>query len=255
MGRKSLFHPYTQDNIHPGFSIDCVVLSFYKKKLRVLLNKFDVSKYWQLPGGFMLKDENSDDAAKRILLQRTGLEKIYLRQFYLFSDPERTKIEQNTEYVKKDAIKGKYPEDTENWFLQRFVSLGYFAFVKYDSVELSFTKEDEARWFDIHSLPELYSDHQDIIETSLRTIRSLLPILPVGYQLLPDTFALSELRKLYEILLNKHIDRRNFQRKALASGLLVQLDKVGNSSPYNPPILYSFPEDIKKQTDFSSFLV
>jgi Uncharacterized conserved protein len=255
MKRKSLFYPYTVDNIHPGFSVDCVILSFHKKKLHILLNKFDVNKYWQLPGGFMLKSESSDDAAKRVLAHRTGLSGIYLKQFQLFSDPERTKIDQNSEYLEKNAIKREYTEDDTKWFLQRFVSLGYYAFVKYDNVKLVFADEDVAKWFDICNLPALYSDHDNIIKTALEKIYSLLPILPIGYELLPEKFTISELRKIYEIILDKPLDRRNFQRKVLSSGVVIQLDEVRNTSPYNPPILYSFSENVKDMTDFSVFLM
>lgn len=245
MIKASLFHPYTVENIHPGFSIDCVILSFHKKKLRILLNKFDISKYWQLPGGFMFKEESSDEAAARILATRTGLEDVYLKQFYLFSDPLRTKMDQNIEYIEKNVDKGRDVKSAEEWFLQRFVSLGYYAFVKYDDVKLTSVEEDVAMWFDIDHLPPLYSDHDNIIKTSLNTLQSMLPIIPVGYELLPEKFTMSELRKIYEVILGKTLDRRNFQKKILSTGILIQLDETGNSSPYNPPILYSFDKDKK----------
>ena len=202
----------------------------------------------------MLNTENSDEAATRILKQRTGLSGVFLKQFYLFSDPHRTKIEQNKEYLEMNASKRGYAEENEEWFLQRFLSLGYYAFVKYDSVKLSFTDEDEAKWFDVTHLPALYSDHENIIKTALTTIRSLIPILPIGYELLPEKFAISELRKIYEIILDKPLDRRNFQRKVLSLGMVVQLDEVGNASPYNPPILYSFKKDTKDMVEPSFFL-
>lgn len=247
MTSNSQFYPYTADNIHPGFSIDCVVFSFHKKKLKVLLNKFDISKYWQLPGGFMMKNENSDEAVARILKDRTGLSNIYLRQFYLFSDPERTKMEQNTEYIDKNADKGRDVENVEKWFLQRFISLGYHAFVRYDDVKLSSVAEDVAKWFDIDHLPSLYSDHENIIKTSLETIRFMLPIIPAAYELLPEKFTMSELRKIYESFLGRTLDRRNFQRKILSTGYILQLDEIKSTSSYNPPILYSFDKD-KKDT-------
>ena len=253
MESKSAFYPYTPHNIHPGFSVDCVILCFHKKKIWVLLNKFDISKYWQLPGGFMFKNESSDDAAKRILAERTGLKDIYLKQFYLFSDPDRTKMDQNTEYIEKNADKGRHAEDTEKWFLQRFVSLGYYAFVKHDNIELSSIKEDRTKWFDIKDLPYLYSDHNNIIKKALEMIQAMLPIIPVGSELLPEKFTMSELRKIYEIILDKTLDRRNFQRKMLSNGVVVQLEETKNSSTYNPPILYSFAENKKDMVDHSFY--
>jgi ADP-ribose pyrophosphatase YjhB (NUDIX family) len=251
MSKKSLFYPYTIDNIHPGFSVDCVILSFHKKKLRVLLNKFDISKYWRLPGGFMFKNESSDDAAKRILAERTGLSGIYLKQFHVFSDPNRTIMEQNATFLKKNAGRCDVYGEEDKWFLQRFVSLGYYAFVKYENVQLTKAEEDSVKWFDIGCLPLLYSDHENIIKTSLETIHSLLPVVPVGYELLPEKFTLSELRKIYEIFSGKTLDRRNFKRKALAGGAIIQLDEIKNTSSYNPPILYTFDEDKKNRIDHS----
>ncbi|MDL2255522.1 NUDIX hydrolase [Parabacteroides sp. OttesenSCG-928-K15] len=250
MKRMGAFFPYTTENIQPGFSVDCVVFSFYKKKLRVLLNKFDFSDYWQLPGGFMFKTESSDDAAKRILATRTGLTNVYLKQFYLFSDPARTKIDQNTAYL----AGGEGSDELAGWFLQRFVSLGYIAFLRYDEVELTVTKEDMPKWFAINDLPELYSDHANIIKTALETMRPLLPVLPVGRELLPEKFTMSELRKIYEVILGKALDRRNFQRKILSMGILTPLDEVGNNSSYNPPVLYKFTGEQKDMINNLNFL-
>ncbi|PCH67282.1 MAG: hypothetical protein COC06_11485 [Bacteroidales bacterium] len=243
MKRKNSLYSYKSDNIHPGFSIDCVILSFHKKKLRILLNKFYFSEYWQLPGGFMLKDESSDEAATRILSARTRLSGIYLKQFYLFSDPNRTKMDQNRKYIEKDTCKEEYEEDIKKWFLQRFISLGYYAFVKYDDVNLVSVKEDTAKWFTIDKLPDLYSDHKNIIKTALEMIRSMVSILLVAYKLLPEKFTMSDLRKIYETFWDKTLDRRNFQRKVLSTGVLIQLDERGNTSPHNPPILYTFNKE------------
>jgi len=253
MSKKSLFFPYTIDNVHPGFSIDCVIFSFHKKRLRILLNKFAFSDYWQLPGGFMFKYESSDEAAARILETRTGLKKIYLKQFYLFSDPKRTILEQNIDYLKKNADQSESSEDHTKWFLQRFVSLGYYAFVKYDEVSLSSEENDISQWFEIHKLPSLYSDHENIIKTSLEIIRSMLPIIPVGYELLPEKFTMSELRKIYEAILGRTLDRRNFQRKVLSADIILQLDEVKKEGSYNPPILYTFNKEKKGPLDFLSF--
>jgi hypothetical protein len=244
MYKKSLLYPYTADNIHPGFSIDCVILGFHKKKLRVLLNKLTISKCWQLPGGFMFKHESSDDAAQRILAKRTGLSGIYLKQFHLFSTPGRT--EQNAEYMRKAAKKNCLFGEEDKWLLQRFVSLGYYAFVKYENIQLP---KNDNKWFDTSRLPALYSDHEHIIKTALGTIHAMLPIIPVGHELLPEKFTMGELRKIYEIFSGKVLDRRNFKRKALASGRIIQLNEIRNSSPYNPPILYTFDKGKKDMLD------
>lgn len=243
MKKINWIHPYTIENIHPGFSVDCVILTFHKKKLRVLLNKFSFSNYWQLPGGFMFNEESSDEAATRILSQRTGIAGIYLKQFHLFSHPQRTNMKQNAEYLQYSTSEGDSLSHEEKWFLNRFISLGYYALVKYDDVTLSATKHDLSKWFDIDDLPMLYSDHKHIIETALITIRSMLSLIPVGYELLPSKFTIGELRTVYEIFTGKTLDRRNFLRKALSSGKIIQLNETRNTSPYNPPILYTYNKD------------
>lgn len=234
------------DSIHPGFSVDCVVLSFYKKKIHVLLNKFDAIDLWQLPGGFMLKEESADEAAYRTLSMRTGTTGIYLKQFYLFSDPHRTRVDQNEQFL---ATGYGAP-----WLMQRFITLGYYALVKYDEVQLGRVEGESSKWFDIHHLPPLYSDHSHIIETAKNMIRDMLPTLPIAYELLPKKFTLSEFRKIYEIILDKTYDRRNFQRKVLATGLIVQLDETKTTGSYNPAALYTFAEGRKDTVDYTSFL-
>lgn len=239
--------PYNMDSIHPGFSVDCVILSYHKKKIQVLLSQFDVSKLWQLPGGFMLKEESADDAAYRVLRMRTGIKNTYLRQFYLFSDPNRTKMDQNLAL----SVAGYGAA----WLLQRFVTLGYYALVRYDEVDMVKIEGESTKWFDINNLPELYSDHGDIISAAKQMIRDLLPILPIGYELLPEKFTLSELRRIYEIIMEKTFDRRNFQRKVLSTGALIQLDETKTTSTYNPAVLYSFNKGKKDAIDYITFFM
>ncbi len=155
--KKKYFGPYNAENIHSGFSVDCVILSFHKGKIKILLNKFNLNDYWALPGGFMFNEENADEAANRILETRTGLTDIFLKQFYLFSDPKRTIMEQNIEYVNKNASN----KEEGQWLLRRFISLGYYALVKYDNVKLSRINNEIPKWYDIDCLPKLYSDHEN----------------------------------------------------------------------------------------------
>lgn len=245
--KKSILAPYTSENIHPGFSVDCVILSFHKGKIRVLLYKFNLEDYWAIPGGFMLKHEDAGQAAYRILKSRTGLKNTYLKQFHLFSDPSRTIIKQNQDFVKKNAATPKEGE----WLLQRFISMGYYALVKFKDVNLFYDESTTYRWFDINQLPRMYSDHENIIRTALITIRMMLPVIPVGYELLPEKFTMSELRKIYEIILGKSLDRRNFQRKVLSGGRVRQLDERNSDKTYNPSILYSFNLPKDENSDFS----
>ncbi|MDR1526959.1 MAG: NUDIX domain-containing protein [Dysgonamonadaceae bacterium] len=233
---SKVFGLYTSENIHPGFSINCVILSFYKGNLKVLLYKFSLKKYWALPGGFMLKHEDADQAAYRILKSQTGLSDVFLKQFYLFSDPQRTIMEQNIRFVHQNATN----EEEGKWLLQRFVSLGYYALVRYEEVEFPEIEREDFQWYDVDQLPDLYSDHQKIIEKSIKGIRNMLPVFPVIYKLLPDKFTMSELRKVYECFIGKALDRRNFQRKVFSEGFIVPLNEKKSTKIYNPTKLYSF---------------
>lgn len=230
------FGYYTEENIHPGFSVDCVIFSFHKGKIKVLLRKFELEDYWSLLGGFMFVNEDADQAAYRVLESHTGLKDIYLKQFHLFSDPERTNIETNTNYVKQNAT----VRDEGQWLIRRFITMGYYALVKYDNVELPMSPNTTLKWYDIYKLPHLQSDHENIIKTAMSIIRAMLPVVPVGYELLPEKFTMSELRRIYEIILERTFDRRNFQRKVLADGRVEQLAETKVGKVYNPPILYQF---------------
>lgn len=248
--KKNIFFPYSCQNTHPGFSVDCVILTFHDGRIKVLLAKRDVmNHYWVLPGGFMFKDEDADVTASRVLEVNTGLTDVYMKQFYLFSDPKRTIIEQNREILEQNKV----AEDEDNqWFLKRFVSLGYYGLTRYEKMQGLVQESDILKWFDIEVLPELYSDHANIIHTAFDTIKTLLPAIPVAYELLPEKFTMFELRKIYEIILDKAFDRRNFQRKALMNGNILQLDERKKSNAYNPPILYSFdPNKDKNITTLS----
>ena len=245
MSIKDLLYPYTAENIHPAFSIDCVILCYYKKKIRVLLSVY-FKDYWQLPGGFMLKHENSEEAARRVLKARTGLDDIYLEQFHLFSDLSRHKKTQNIDIINLHETENKYNSTGVEWFYERYVSLGYYAFVKHDDIGLISTGDDKTKWIDVCNLPTLFLDHNDIINTAMMKIQALMPMLSVAQKLLPDKFKMSDLRRIFEIFSGQTLDRRNFQRKIMASGKLIQLDETANSSPYNPPILYSFNENSRE---------
>lgn len=231
--RKKLNAIYNGDNIFPGFSIDCVILAFFKGKIRVLLRTMEVDNYWALLGGFMFNEENSDQAAKRILETYTGVNDIFLKQFHLFTDPERG-------IMAKNFIEA---ENSQDWLLKRFISMGYFALVKYDEVSIPTPMRAHLKWFDIKNLPPLYADHNFIIKTAMETIRTMLPVIPIGYEMLPEKFTMTELRNLYEIILDTTFDRRNFQRKVLSEGNIIQLNEKKGNAQYNSASLFTLKQE------------
>lgn len=213
-------------------SVDCVIFGFHENELKVLLLQWRESKRWCIPGGFILKNEHIDDAAIRTLKQRTGLEQIYLRQFYAFGDPHRDR--------KKHGLKPP-PGLKESWLMDRFITVGYWALVEFSKVvpspdEFSSTCE----WIDVRKIPDLILDHNLIVEKALESLRHHLNDYPIGKDLLPEKFTMPELQKLYETILGKKIDRRNFQKKILGLDILDRLKELKRGGAHKSPFLYRF---------------
>jgi hypothetical protein len=222
---------------HPGFSLDCVVFGFHHNKLKVLLLKMKHTLDWALPGGFLLKNENVEDAVTRVLQSRTGLKDIFLYQFHLFGDSGRIDERHNRELLKYFGLKS----DSSNWFTQRFLTVGYYALVEYSQVnpQPDYTS-DACEWCDIHNIPKLIHDHKEILKKGIEALRMHMNHHPVGYNLLPLKFTMPDLQKLYETILDKKLDRRNFQRKMLAYGILKKLNERRTGGAHKSPTLFKF---------------
>ncbi len=233
-----------EHNLLPALSIDCVIFGFHENQLKVLLVKHRRRNMWALPGGFIGKDEPTDAAAYRVLKDRTGLNEIFLQQFHVFGEPERTQKEFHMQDLKKDGI----PVTEDLWILQRFVTIGYYALVEFSKVSpAAGTSRERCEWWDIHSLPVLILDHRKIFDKALATLRMQLNYQPIGYNLLPEKFTMPELQKLYETILDKKLDRRNFHRKILGFHILRRLTETKKGVPHKAPYLYTF--DLKKYND------
>ncbi|MBS2099797.1 NUDIX hydrolase [Carboxylicivirga linearis] len=217
-------------------SIDSVVFGFHENELKVLLLELkDLEKY-ALPGGFVKKDETIEDAASRILKWRTGLDEIFLQQFKVFSSPDRSKDNPTI-----PIIKSLIPNIDISFYNDRFISIGFFALVEYTLVnpnpdELSIKCE----WVNIDDAKNVIIDHSDIINGALEALRIQLNYSPIGYNLLPQKFTMPELQKLYETILGKQLDRRNFQRKILSYNILNRLDEKRVGVAHKSPYLYEF---------------
>jgi hypothetical protein len=218
-----------------GISVDCVVFGFHDRTLKVLLSKFNFFHKWMLPVGFIMQDENMDAAAFRVLKKRTGLNDIYLYQFHAFGSTTRPNLEEHLYIMSKMGL-----NDNNHWLAKRFISIGYFALVEYSRVNIHPNANESLRWFDINEIPSLYSDHNSVIEKALATIKTQIHTIPIGYKLLPEKFPLSELRVIYEIILGKELDRRNFQRKVMSMGYLRKLNEIHRKTGQKPTVLFSF---------------
>jgi 8-oxo-dGTP diphosphatase len=217
----------------PHLSVDCVVFGFQESGLKVLLLKMKHRNEWALPGGFVQKDEPVEAAATRVLQERTGLEQVFLQQFQVFSNPERSKGNEGNGEGKEQVA----------WFAQRFITIGFYALVPFDKVAPQPDAISEAcTWWDLSEVGKLLVDHNQILECALETLRLQLHYQPVGYNLLPEKFTMPELQKLYETILGRTLDRRNFQRRMLGFGILEKLEERKTGVAHKAPFYYRFDE-------------
>ncbi|GAB4416940.1 MAG: hypothetical protein OHK0039_26710 [Bacteroidia bacterium] len=188
----------------------------------------------------MGRDEGVDEAAVRVLQERTGLAVIYLQQLRLFGGIDRS----DPGHVERLVAEAIIPPGAADWFGQRFVTMGYYALVEYSRVEAprpDATAED-CSWCSLAQLPPLMLDHAQILATAYETLRQHLYYQPIGLNLLPRQFIMPELQSLYETVLDRQLDRRNFQRRMLGYGIVVPTGERRRGGPHKAPLLYTFDE-------------
>jgi len=194
--------PHTYQYPRAALTVDCVVFGFDEGELKVLLIERGLEPFkgkWALPGGFVRVNETLDDAARRELEEEAGLRDVFLEQLCTFGAVDRDPRE-------------------------RVVSVAYYALVKLAAHETkAATDAADARWFPVSKVPKLAFDHADILTTGLARLKSKVRYEPIGFELLPPKFTLSQLQHLYEAVLENNLDKRNFRKKVLSFGLLVPL--------------------------------
>jgi 8-oxo-dGTP diphosphatase len=223
----------------PQLSIDCVIFGFHNQELKVLLSKLPATHFWALQGGYIKQNEDIDHAARRILEERTGLNGIFLQQFHAFGKANRSSLD----FLKAafNSISETVQIESVPFLTQRFVSIGYYSLVDFEKVvpRAGITYE-RIEWFDIQKLPNLGLDHAEIIEKALETLRHSLDYALIGFNLMPETFTMNELQKLYETILGESMSRNNFQRKILEMNVLERLEKKFTGGAHKAPYLYKF---------------
>ncbi len=225
----------------PSVSLDCVIFGFHDNEIKVLLLKSKSNDLWALPGGFVFKEEHIDDAAIRVLKERTGINNIFLQQFHVFGSPDRSDWNVHRLSFKKEGIE----IGPDHWLSKRFITVGYYALVEFAHViPTPDASAQNCSWWDLNEINELFMDHKQILDKALDTLRLQLNHLPLGYNLLPHKFTMPELQKLYETILNKPLDRRNFQRRMMGFGILKRLKETRKGGAHRAPFLYSF--DMRK---------
>lgn len=232
---------YNHENLIPGQSVDCVIIGFAEGELKVLVLKWKGMEYWTLPGGFVQNEEDLDAAAIRVLQLRTGIKLPFLEQLYTFGHANRRNQDFENSHLVENLISNE--SDFVNWVKQRFISTAYISLVEMDKCNIvTDSLSESCEWIAVSELPELVFDHQSMVDKALERIRIQLNYLPIGMNLLPVKFAMRDLQELYESILQKKLDRGNFQKKMLKLNILIRLEKQMNGGAHKAPYLYTFDE-------------
>lgn len=226
---------YSYKHEHPAVTADCVVFGFDGKALSILLIERGIEPYmgkWALPGGFIAMDETAEDGATRVLKKETSVEDIYLEQFHTFT-----------------AVDRDPRTDEETGIRERVMTIAFLAFIRQEDYSIvAGDDEIKAQWFPVDALPELAFDHKEIIEMGLDHLRWKIRYEPLAFHLLNKCFTMSQVQKIYEVVLNIEFDRRNFQKKMLE---LKYIEKAAKQERIHTVgrqgILYTFNEEIYQQ--------
>jgi 8-oxo-dGTP diphosphatase len=203
----------------PAVTVDCVVFGLDVDDLKVLLIQRRLAPFqhqWALPGGFVRLDETLDEAARRELAEESGITDVYLEQLYTFGDLDRDPRE-------------------------RVVTVAYYALAKLGDHRIrAATDAEGVGWFAMDDLPPLAFDHRRILDTAIERLRGKVRYAPIGFELLPPRFTLTQLQRLYEIVLMRPLDKRNFRKKILSMELLIETDEVEQGVRHRAARLYRF---------------
>ena len=202
-----------------ALTVDCVVFGFDESELKVLLIQRALDPFkgkWALPGGFVRVQESLEDAVRRELREETGVSQLFLEQLYTFGAVDRDPRE-------------------------RVVTVAYYALVKLSDHRIhAATDACDAAWFAVSEARSLAFDHERILTLALERLKNKVRYQPIGFELLPPEFTLSQLQRLYETILETPLDKRNFRKKILSMDFVVALDEVEKDVAHRAARLYRF---------------
>ncbi len=221
-------------------SVDCVIFGFDENQLKILLIEHatgagsEKHSRHALPGDLVFEEEDLDDAAKRVLSELTGIENIYMEQFCTFGNPSRVKDKKDQEWLKNTRAN---PE-------ARVITVAYYSLVKMeDYIPKPASFASKAEWVSIHSVPTLAFDHNEILSVALSKLREQIKYHPIGFELLPKKFTLSQLQHLNEIILDKKLDKRNFRRKVQKLKSVIPLEEKQRGVLHKPARLFTYDKE------------
>jgi len=212
---------FTYEYARPAVTVDCIVFGL-DGGLKVLLIQRALEPFsgqWALPGGFAVVGENLEDAARRELSEETGLEGVFLEQLYTFSEPDRDPRE-------------------------HVVTVAYYALVNLTEHHIhASTDAKSAAWFEVDDIPTLAFDHERILQVAYERLKGKIRYQPIGFELLPSRFPLRQLQQVYEEILDRSLDKRNFRKKILKMGIIEELDEVETDVDHRAARLYRFNKE------------
>lgn len=212
-------------------AVDCIIFGFDDEDLKVLLIKRDFEPEkgkWSLIGGFLKKNETLTDAGIRILYDRTGVHDVYMEQLYSFSEVDRDPFE-------------------------RTISTSYYAIINIEQHNKELIKKYNAKWFSLKNAPSLIFDHDIMLNKAIRRLRRRTSISPIGFELLPKKFTMRQLQKLYEAILDKKLDKRNFINKINSMDILVKLKEKDMTSSTKGSFLHMFDQKKYDEKQVNNF--
>lgn len=203
----------------PALTVDCVVFGLDQEELKVLLIQRDRAPFegqWAFPGGFAAVGESLEDAARRELREETGLRNVFLEQLYTFGDPKRDPRE-------------------------HVVTVAYYALVNLVEHQVhAATDARNAAWFAVDDVPKLAFDHEKILKVAYERLKGKIRYQPIGFELLPTKFTLRQLQQLYEKIMDRELDKRNFRKKILSMAIIEELDEIEADVSHRAARLYRF---------------
>ena len=223
---------YSYEYPRAALTVDCVVFGLDEEDLKILLIQRDLPPFegqWALPGGFVRLDETLEEAALRELSEETGIRNVYLEQLYTIGELDRDPRE-------------------------RVVTVTYYALVKLSDHRVqAATDARNVAWFAMDDLPSLAFDHERIVEMGHDRLRGKVRYQPIGFELLPNKFTLRQLQHLYEVVLDRELDKRNFRKKILSMDILIELDEVETDVAHRAARLYRFDRQKYKRLTKQGF--